>query len=418
VLVNCTVGLLHNNNFLKHQLLLTSTLTLTCLSTNEDLMISQWRHRRRRRISSSEHGDSQASDDEHNDRSHLLHENENPQLWCGYRTKIIHRRQRVRIGVITLVAVSIAIYLGRNNKLTDRFRRLERYINNSVRDKYVRGMLFQPLRYLRVKWMDPLPTHEAKFVMSYNSTFVINLESDRERWTYFQKVNQKRMEDIQRIPATLIHTELLARKKSKKQTEITIKDDDEELKTQQIYFDQYPVLEYLARNEGMGTAACSLSHLRLFQEFLEQDDFDYMYVFEDDIDILDPLLGDQFVMAPNNADVVMLSDCSFGFVQVSWLKKSRMLRKATSSSKDVNQINPLLTKSAIRVISGFSAWGYIITKRGARIILEQYKNERTEPIDLYFFKNPNLKVYLPTSKNPVVAHGRLGAKSARRNNDN
>ena len=77
------------------------------------------------------------------------------------------------------------------------------------------------LRYLRVKWLDPLPTHERKFVMKYNYTFVVNLDSDRERWVAFQSVNQKRIEDIQRISATT-----LIQSKDGKGKGAIIEDDD------------------------------------------------------------------------------------------------------------------------------------------------------------------------------------------------
>ena len=186
-----------------------------------------------------------------------------------------------------------------------------------------------------------------------------------------------------------------------------------------MYFDQYPALQYLAEHDGMGSAACSLSHLRLFQHLLDhqeaqQQQHDYMFVFEDDIEILDPLLDSGVVMAPNNADLVLLSEASLGHVNVSWRKKGRGILRAAATNDDNQKLS---NKNAIRVTSGYTAWGYIITKRGARIILDEYKHERTEPMDVYFFKNPNLKVYLPTSDWPVVAHGQLGIKSSRRDRD-
>ena len=378
-------------------------------------MISQWRHRRRRRISSSEND---ADHQNENDLSPLLHENEKPRSSCS-RTTQNNRRQRIRFGVIIIVTVVITLSLGRS-KLANTFRNMERYIDNSISDKFTRGMLFLPLRYLRVKWIDPLPIHERKFVMKYNSTFVLNLESDKERWAFFQRVNQKRMKDIQRIPSTRMHPELSAQIKGKGMGQkLIIFGNNTELKTQQLYFSKYPALKYLAKRDGMGTAACSLSHLRLLQDLLDQDASDYMFVFEDDIEILDSLLDDGVVMAPNNADVVLLSACSLGHVSVSWQQK-RGIRRSATAAKDNTTLpaNPIHNNNAIRVISGYSTWGYIITKRGARILLDEYTNERTEPIDVYIFKNANLKVYLPTSDWPVVAHGKVGIKSARRNNDN
>ena len=378
-------------------------------------MISQWRHRRRRRISS----DNDVDEQDESDLSPLLHENVKPRSnsRCSCRRQT-NRRHRVRIGVSIIVAAVIAIHC--RSKVTSMFRHLERYINKSVSDKYTRGMLFLPLRYLRVKWIDPLPTHERRFAMSYNSTFVLNLESDKERWEFFQRVNQKRMKDIKRIPSTRIHPEISAQIQTKgREQNVITNQDDAELKTQQIYFSKYPALRYLAKHEGMGTAACALSHLRLLQDLLDLDASDYMFVFEDDIQILDPLLDDGVVMAPNNADIVLLSACSLGQVSVPWQKKRGMIRRAATTAKDNITVsaNTNHDNNAIRVISGYSAWGYIITKRGAKILLDEYKNERKEPFDVYIFKNANLKVYLPTSDWPVVAHGKVGVKSTRRNND-
>ena len=56
---------------------------------------------------------------------------------------------------------------------------------------------------------------------------------------------------------------------------------------------------------------------------MDQDVHDYMFVFEDDIEIIDPLLDSGVVMAPNNADLVLLSEASLGHVDVSWRKKGR-----------------------------------------------------------------------------------------------
>mmetsp|Transcript_24749 Transcript_24749/g.52504 ORF Transcript_24749/g.52504 Transcript_24749/m.52504 type:complete len:374 (-) Transcript_24749:117-1238(-) len=372
-------------------------------------MISQWRHRRRRRDDDDDAANDQESGVEQNLSASLHEGRKKRQSCCSCRN-----RQRTRIGVLTIAAAFVSIHLIRNT-LVRKAKDIERYLNNSVRDKHARGMLFLPLRYLRVKWIDPLPTHERKFVMKYNSTFVVNLELDRERWVAFQRANQKRMKDIQRIPATLIHGELPLTQKQSKDGEqkgaITEGDaeDAEELKTQQMYFDHYPALQYLAKHEGMGTAACSLTHLRLFQYLLDQDAHDYMFVFEDDIEILDPLLDSGAVVAPNNADLILLSEASLGHVSVSWRKKGGI--RATKDDKQK------LSNNAIRVTSGYTTWGYIITKRGARIILDEYKHERTEPIDIYFFKNPNLKIYLPTSDWPAVTHGKLGIKSTRRQRD-
>lgn len=375
------------------------------------MILSQWRHRRRRRDASAvaiTDQERRSDDYEQNPSSASMHEGRKKRC-CRNR-----QRSRIRVFIIILAATLTSIHLGRNT-FVRKVKDIERYINNSVRDKHKRAMLFLPLRYLRVKWLDPLPTHEHKFVMEYNSTFVLNLDSDKERWTAFQRANQKRIEDIQRISATTL-IQHQSKESEEEEKGAIVEDDAVELKTQQMYFDQYPALQYLAKHDGMGSAACSLSHLRLFQHLLDQDaHYDYMFVFEDDIELLDPLLDSATVLAPNNADLVLLSEASLGHVDVSWQKKGGGIRRAATKKDDNQKLSN--NKNAIRVTSGYTTWGYIITKRGARIILDEYKHERTEPMDIYFFKNPNLKVYLPTSDWPVVAHGKLGIKSSRRDRD-
>ena len=116
-------------------------------------MISQWRHRRRHRDAATAATDQQErrSNDEQQNPSASLHEGRKKkrQSCCCCCNR---NRQRSRIGVLIIIII-IA---------------------------------------------------ERKFVMGYNSTFVVNLDSDRERWVAFQSVNQKRIEDIERISATTL----------------------------------------------------------------------------------------------------------------------------------------------------------------------------------------------------------------------
>mgnify|MGYP001439226204 CR=1 FL=1 len=68
-----------------------------------------------------------------------------------------------------------------------------------------------------------------------------------------------------------------------------------------------------------------------------------MFVFEDDIEIIDPLLDSGVVMAPNNADLVLLSEASLGHVDVSWRKKGRGIRAATKVNDNQKLSNNIMS---------------------------------------------------------------------------
>ena len=324
---------------------------------------------------------------------------------------------------------------------------VDQVIDRAIQDRYWRGILFLPLRFLRVKLWDSRPVGETTFWLQHttNSTtngggaaaaYFINMDADTERLATFQRINQKQMAHIQRVSATVIHPAILQDpdqifrlvEPPKSNTPPTFSSD--ELETQLWYFQQYPNLRYLAQTEGFGTAACTLSHLRLLQHFSQDDSeneqqeeqqMEYIFVFEDDATLSQTLLNNGFVTGPTDADMLFLTQYSLGHVRVPWQRSNKTPQQSSLSqpSKHLRiETQPPTNANAIRVISGYNSVGYVVTQRGARIILRDMKKEKRLPIDLFFFADPNLKIYLPSSEWPAVGHNWASSSSSRRNADN
>eukprot|EP00536_Pseudo-nitzschia_multiseries_P013543 jgi/Psemu1/68750/estExt_Genemark1.C_5850016 len=277
------------------------------------------------------------------------------------------------------------------------------YFDERLQDKCWRGMLLLPLRYLRVKWIDQRPTGVRKFTLRHGRSFVINLDVDKERWNDFQDSNRKQLPNISRFPATSLQTKI----------------DD---KREHYYLEEYRFLPKLIENEGKGSAACAISHLKLLAEFVANatDDDDYIFVFEDDAVLTPQLLQGGFVVGPDNADFILLTEYSSAHIRVPFDRT-----RHTTATRNLNlnlNLNHLgddvytnktmeenyaeSINSAVRVVSGYSAMGYVITRRAARIVLEEMKDESHLPVDVYYFANPDIKAYLPLLGWPLVQHNR------------
>ena len=59
---------------------------------------------------------------------------------------------------------------------------------------------------------------------------------------------------------------------------------------------KYPFIKTSAKNQKYGDAACTLSHLLLWKEKLIDDArLDYIFVFEEDVRIVDPFLHNRTI---------------------------------------------------------------------------------------------------------------------------
>ena len=313
---------------------------------------------------------------------------------------------------------------------------------------YLRGMVFNPFRYVLVKFFDRRPVYEniRTFVMTNQTAFVINLERDKRRMEQFWSRNHASRSVIERFPA---HQWVVAAAttadedgtttiaaqgnplQGSRSSMMTNNEERRRLQIQHQWEPNYPFLSLSIRNQQYGDAACSLSHLLLWKEKLlnnNGDDIDYIFVFEDDAKLLEPLSTHHHIQAPGEADVVFLALPAIKRVDVPWGRgdqRSNLRPSQTETTTTTTTINTTpgdnggtpehSSSSATRVIGGYGAWGYIITRRGAEQMIEYMKQSR-EPTDISLFLPTSVHVYLPISGQwPAVWHD--GRHSSRRGNN-
>lgn len=256
-----------------------------------------------------------------------------------------------------------------------------------IKDPILEAILFMPFRYLAVRFLEDRPQSDRSFHMTPTNAFVINMDSDIERMETFQSMNNNSTM-IQRFSAT-------AWRPDKDATKISLQPEQKAiLRKQESWEHKYPFVRYSARRGHYGDAGCSLSHIRLLQHFLLSDE-PYMFVFEDDARILEALLSKHTVQAPADADVVFL---------------------ISSATKTVNlpyRNDP--TQYATRVIQGYGAFGYVVTKEGAQKLLSHLERYKV-PIDVALTGSTALRIYM--SKTAQVMHrpGHYGSIRHTRNN--
>eukprot|EP00980_Cylindrotheca_fusiformis_P016468 scaffold4905_cov98-Cylindrotheca_fusiformis.AAC.3 len=123
------------------------------------------------------------------------------------------------------------------------------------------------------------------------------------------------------------------------------------------------------------------------EKLLDVDGQDYVFIFEDDIRITEPLRSKLVLQAPDVADIVFLMPSAMKRVMVPW-KEMNDDHKTWNISK--------------RVIGGFGTFGYLITRLGAEKMMKFLTTCR-EPIDLAFFGSTSVQVYIP-ERWPLVRH--------------
>ena len=253
---------------------------------------------------------------------------------------------------------------------------------------YWRALIFNPLRYFHAKYLDPdRPKAIRQFVMTPERAFFLNMDRSQQRKSDFRKMNQdaKGRLIIERFSAH----EWIGDSNPSRNTE----DGAAKLKIQKYWEDRYPFLKNAARKKDYGDAGCSIAHLLLWQEKLIDANQDYLFVFEDDVRLLQPLRHSSsknnsaivypIIEAPDVADIVLLVNFAMKRVDVPWEAS---------------------TEPAVRVLGGFGTMGYIVTRVGALKMIEWLQTSRY-PLDLSFFAASSMKVYLPISSQwPTVKH--------------
>jgi hypothetical protein len=232
------------------------------------------------------------------------------------------------------------------------------------------GMFFMPVRYFSAKFWEKAPATATKtFHLRPENAFVLNLDADTQRWKRFQTTQNALSFNFTRFGAH--------------------RWDKNDNALQQGYAKKYPWLKQSSANKRYGDAGCTMSHILLLERIQQgDDDLDYAFIFEDDARLLGPFITRQLVEAPADAHVVFLVPTVTKTVQV--------------------------TASAVRVLQGYGAYGYLITKEGAGILLHHLQRYSV-PIDVALAGgSPDLRVYRSFDW-PAVVH--VGDSSSRRRNN-
>lgn len=261
---------------------------------------------------------------------------------------------------------------------------------------YWRALIFNPLRYFHAKYMDSdRPKAIRQFVMTPERAFFLNMDRSEQRKHDFFRMNQEDDGGATMVQRFSAHEWI-----GEEDNDSSSSSRNEKRRLQEYWEDRYPFLKMSSQNRNYGDAGCSLAHLLLWQEKLIDDPHqDYLFVFEDDVRLLRPLRQNSrrksstrddekntypIIQAPDVADIVFLIDYALKRVDVPW-----------ESSTD---------EHAVRVIGGFGAQGYIITRAGALKMIDWLQTSR-KPLDLSFFAASSMKVYLPISSQwPAVQH--------------
>jgi hypothetical protein len=106
---------------------------------------------------------------------------------------------------------------------------------------------------------------------------------------------------------------------------------------QQQWGAKYPWIKIASDRGKPGDAACSLSHILLWKEkLLGVDSQDYIFIFEDDIRMTEPLRSQHILQAPDVADIVSLMPSANPGVQIQqqeWGAKYPWIKIASGRGK-------------------------------------------------------------------------------------
>ena len=156
-------------------------------------------------------------------------------------------------------------------------------------------------------------------------------------------------------------------------------------KTLELTKDIFNLFQHNDFGNRKGVIGCALSHYNLWNKLLE-DDIDYYYIMEDDIGFSD-LYQDINIRLNEISNMIQTNLESIDFLFLGYhLWKDKQYKRNNLSDKIINIFNDN------DYIGGF--YSYIITKNGARKILEYIKtNGIRHGIDYLIKIIPNLQVY-------------------------
>ena len=255
--------------------------------------------------------------------------------------------------------------------------------------------IFRFRKYFVDNGLVPGPKKDKLFKMKSGNAFVVNLDRDTQRLKAFMESNNCTDGEVKRFPAYMFHNESFTK--------------DAELVNRYTF-----VWEQATTFGEPGTAACTLSHMLLLEQFLQNatDDDDYMFVFEDDARFRGSFYQTRSVLAPEDAELVHLTTGGQSYM-------------ASIPYDGNSQRAP-----ATRILHGDRSQGFIITARGAKKLKQLMMSPAGDTvIDLAMLGPANLKVYWPTGQRErwlkkkkkdryfLVEHDDGGLSSIARNNN-
>ena len=232
--------------------------------------------------------------------------------------------------------------------------------------------------------------------MNVNTTLVINLDRDGERFRSFQRANAGKLNEANGSKNSSTYGngrngELYRRFSAypwQSPTSQANNGSNHQLKEQEAAMMQYPALRYSVKRGEWGDAGCTYSHIRLMEQLLLErsaggDGRRYYIVFEDDARMSPELLGSGLVEAPPDADIVLLSPTSTKSVRIPY-----------KYGED---------GCAIRATQSWGAMAYVVTSSGAGKVLRYMRGTgHTDPFDVAMTRAKGMRVYQPT--NGAEAH--------------
>jgi len=270
---------------------------------------------------------------------------------------------------------------------------LELYLD----DPFLEAGLITPWTYLAVRFLQSPPSGPPrKFRMNANTTLVINLDRDGERYRTFRRVNAAKLDESNgprnsSTDGNGRNGELYRRFSAypwQSPTSQATNGSNHQLKEQEAAMMQYPALRYSVRRGEWGDAGCTYSHIRLMEQLLLErsaggDGRRYYIVFEDDARMSPELLGSGLVEAPPDADIVLLSPTSTKSVRIPY-------RYGADGY-------------AVRATQSWGAMAYVVTPSGAGKVLRYMRGAgHTDPFDVAMTRAQGMRVYRPT--NGAEAH--------------
>ena len=273
-------------------------------------------------------------------------------------------------------------------------------------------MYEHPWISMQIKYFEerPLKVSIQNYTMNGNNSFVISLLVDKKtdnstgnltRFKHFLDKNRgakgkMALRMIQRHPA--IRWQPSSIQSSSRNSTIRLKKDSIlTMGQQQIWLKRFPYVKRAVQEHKYGDAGCFVSHMKLFYQLLDSAE-PYYFIFEDDAKLdqrlFQGLAQTLYVQAPNDADIISLTKSATHRVRVPLA--------------DAPQEN------VIRVIAGYGGYGYVITKKGASILINHLSNspqtlENPEPIDVVMMNSyrdsPRLRVYY-SHRDAVEVHHR------------